>query len=283
MQKTFQGEPMVQFAAATKGDYDMLAYMLSENSFNAEEILWRIMADSLLSKYDAKCYMVPFGQIYSFVPMRTEFIEKVLARRQWHRRRFIVITPTQEDILKREFLLLKELNENAAVDFSEIDNKYGLGRGASRYTYQQLKAEGIIARPTITMSGLPLRYIGILQTETLNPGEVNKNKNKLRIEELEYGPITNKYALIGNTSIPEGVVFFIPIIRDEDLEDATTRLASIKGTITRSMIISKILSGSLCYRRFDNMHSVQYPSLLREKKVEPQEAIEYEENVPQNK
>ena len=81
--------------------------------------------------------MVPFGQVYSFVPLRQEFVDKILGQRQWHRRRFVVITPTQEDILKREYLLLTELNENAAMGFSEIDKKHGLGRGASRYTYQQ--------------------------------------------------------------------------------------------------------------------------------------------------
>lgn len=276
LRRAFENAPKIQFAAITKGDYDVVAYMLDENSVKAEDDLWKIMSETTLSKYDAKWHMVPFGQAYSFMPLREEFIEKVLSQRQWHRRRFVVITPTQEDILKREFLLLKELNANANMDFSEIDKKYGLGRGASRYTYHQLIDEGVIIRPTINLANLPLRYIGMLRTETVNPGEVSKNRYRLLMEELEYGTIANKYALIGNTSMPESLTFFIPIVIGNELEDASAPLALVKGTVTRSLIISQILTGSLCYRRFDNMHAKQYSTLLALKKVEQKKIIEYE-------
>lgn len=276
LEKAFTAEPKIQFAVVTKGDYDIVAYLLDENSFKAEDDLWKIMSETPLSKYNAKWHMIPFGQTYSFVPMRQDFIESILVQRQWHRRRFVIITPTREDILKREYLLLKELNKNASMDFSEIDNKYRFGSGASRYTYQQLVSEGIIARPTVTLTKLPLKYIGILQTETVNPGEVSRDRYRLLNEELEYGSIANKYALIGNTSMPESLTLFVPITSNYEIEDTSAQLRLIKGTITRSMIISKVLVGSLCYRRFDNMHTAQYQRLLSQKKTEPKEIIEYE-------
>ena len=275
IQKAFKDEPKIQFAAITKGDYDAVAYLLGENSFEAEENLWKVMSETPLSKYNARWYMVPFGQ-YSFVPLRSEFIDNVLAQRQWHRRRFVVITSTQEDILKREFILLKELNSNAIVDFSEVDKKHDLGRGASRYTYQQLKDDGVITRSTITITNLPFKYIGIFRAETINPNEVNRDMHKLMAEQLSYGPIVNKYALIGNTSMPESLTLFIPITKSEELEDAMAPLTSLKGMTTKGLIASKVLTGSLCYRRFDNTYTRQYSALLRLKKLEPQRTVEYE-------
>ncbi len=275
LEKAFKAEPKIQFAVVTKGDYDIVAYLLDENSFKAEATLWKIMSETDLGKYDAKWYMVPFGQ-YSFVPLRDEFVENILSKRQWHRRRFVTVTPTQEDILKREFILLKELNNSSNADFSDIDKKYNLGRGASRYTYQQLKGEGVITRATITMTKLPLKYIGIFRVETTNPNEVNKNIHELMIEQLHYGHIANKYALAGNTSMPESLTLFIPIMEREELEDAMAPLTSMKGMSTKGLVVTKVLVGSLCYRRFDNTYTRQHSALLRLKKLEAQTTIEYE-------
>ena len=278
MKKAFSSEPRVQFAAITKGEYDVLAYLLDEDSVKAEDNLWKIMSETSLSRYNARWHMVPFGQVYSFVPLRQEFVDKILGQRQWHRRRFVVITPTQEDILKREYLLLTELNENAAMGFSEIDKKHGLGRGASRYTYQQLKTEGIITRPTITMYGIPLKYLGIMSVETENPKKVSETKHNLLHNELVYGNMMNKYALIGNTSMPEGSVLFIPVMTDGELEAAAQYMESgVKGIAIKTMIVSTILTGSLCYRRFDNNYSRQHATLIRLKKAEPGNLIEYDE------
>ncbi len=272
----FDAEPRIQFAAFMKGDYDAIAYLLDEDSFSAEETLWKLMSGEHLSRYRARWYMVPFGQIYSFVPLRTDFIDKVLSRRQWHRKRFVTIDMNKADVLKREYLLLKELSTNAAMNLSDIDTEHGLGKGASRYTFHQLKEEGIIVRPTITIQNIPLKYIGMLMTETISPAEVARCKSNLRIEELRYGYLLNRYALIGNTSMPESVVFFMPVTGKDELLDATSNLSHINGTVTRSSIIAKVLVGELCYRRFDNVYSIQYPSLLRERKIQPQEMTEYE-------
>lgn len=269
MVAAFKSEPKIQFAATTKGDYDIVAYMLDENSVKAENDLWKIMSETALSKYNAKWYMVPFGQTYSFVPLRKEFIEQVLQQKQLQRQN-TAITPVRDTILKREFILLNELNNQAVMDFSVIDKKYNFGSGASRYTYQRLKENGIIIRPTIMMTRLPIKYIGILQTETINPKEVREDRYKLLIEEVEYAQITNKYALIGNTSIPEGLTLFMPITEESDLEHALLPL-KLHGTKTKSMIILKMLVGSLCYRRFDNTYTNLYSSLVTQKKVKPQE------------
>ncbi len=272
----FKREHKVQFAAVVKGDYDVIAYMLAENSAQAEDDLWSIMSRTSLAKYNAKWNMIPFGQVYSFVPLRKEFIEDVLAEMQTHGKKPSDMAPTKTMLTKREFMILDELNNNAALDFSVLDRKFGLGRGASRYTYQKLRDKGIITRATLTITDMPVRYIGILRIETVNPGELSGERYRLLYEELEDGPMANKYALIGNTSMPEGLTLFIPIVEKDELEDALAPLSSINGTTLNSMIISKTLTGSLCYRRFDKTHTLQYISLLGQKKVELQQKKDYD-------
>lgn len=265
--KAFQAEPKVQLAAIVKGDYDAIAYLLDENSEKAEDTLWKIMSETQLSSYNAKWYMVPLGQVYSFIPLREEFIDKVIGQQQWHRTKS-AMTQTKKSVMKREFILLKEMNKDSSVDFSEIDNDYGLGRGASRYTYQRLLEEGTIIRPTITMNTIPLRYIGILLVETLNPKKVSETRANLLSGELEYGPLINKYSFIGNASMPEGSILVLPVVKEGEMEEATKALMSnVKGISVRTLIISKILVGSFCYRRFDNAYSRQYNSLIRLGKI----------------
>ncbi len=277
IKETLNKEPKVQFAAITKGEYDVIVYVLDEHSTIAQDNLWKMMSETILSKYNARWHMIPYGQTYSSVPLRQEFIEKILARRQWHRRRFVVITPAKEDMLKREFLLLKELNRNAAIDFSEIDKKYRLGQGASRYTYHQLIEEGIIIRPTITLTSLQTKYLSILKTDTINPNEASRTRANLLLDIVEDGQLTNKYSLIGNISIPEGAVMFMNVATEGELEQEIDKLIrEWKGVIVSSLIVTDVLIGSLYYRRLDNKYSRQYATLIRLNKIEPTTPQDYE-------
>ena len=276
MEIAFKSNPTIQFAAMTKGEYDIIAYMLDENSIKAQDNLWGIMSETALNKYNAEWNMTPFGQVYSFVPLRQEFIDNVIVQKQQIRKRDITTTQFKKGILRREFILIKELNKDAADNFLDIDRKYGLTYGTSRYTYNQLIEKGIIIRATVTLTTLPIRYINVFKTQTVNPAEVKENRYKLLLEELEDRQIINKYALIGNTSMPESLTLFAPVTDMEGLEDMVTPLRNIRGTMTKAMIISRVFVGSLCYRKFDNTYTKQHMSLLRQKKVEPEALLKYD-------
>ena len=140
IKRVLESEPRVQFAAMTKGEYDLIIYVLDESSAKAEDNLWKIMSSGTLNSYKARWYLVPFGQINSFVPLRQVFIENILRDRLWQRSG--TVSSVHDKLMHREFSLLKELNNNASMDFAEIDKIHGLGRGASRYAYYELKNGG---------------------------------------------------------------------------------------------------------------------------------------------
>lgn len=276
LQAVFSKEFKVQFAALTKGNYDVLAYILDENSVKAEDSLWKIMSETSLSKYHSKWYLIPFGQVYSFVPLRDEFVDNIIKEKEWKRTRSN-ISPKQEELRHREFSVLKELIKNSITDFVDIDARYALSKGAARYTYQELKSNGIIVRPTITMQNMPFRYLGIVLLETVSPIEVKETRHKLLLDELEYGQIANKYILMGNISIPEGAALFVPILDTGEMDQIVMKLKNeLKGMVISSIIITDIIVGSLCYRRFDNTYSKQYLSLARMGMIEEAKATEYD-------
>ena len=238
LKKVLEAEPRVQLAAITKGDYDMVAYLLDENSYKAEGRLWHLMSSNALNKYKARWYLIPFGQIYSFVPLTPQFIEQVLRQKQWRRSKDTV-GPLDGKLMHRELALLGELNKDAAIEFTEIDRKHGFGRGTSRYTYGAMKEDGIIVRPTISMDNIGTKYLGIIIAETTDPHQVLLTREQLLQDIIAYGKTSNKYALAGNISMPEGIMLFAPIIEEGDLDAYAAHLkARFKGTITRTFIVA---------------------------------------------
>ena len=50
----------------------------------------------------------------------------------------------------------------------------------------------------------------------------------------------------------------------------------LQGSIVKTLIVTNIITGLLCYRRFDNTHSKQYARLVELGKVEFKGLINYE-------
>ncbi|MHB1830577.1 MAG: hypothetical protein ACYCO0_04245, partial [Candidatus Micrarchaeaceae archaeon] len=251
-------------------------YLLDENSRSAEDNLWKIMSEGGLENYKAKWNLVPFGQIGSVVPLREEFFTEVLQDRL-PSRKSEKDAPNLINLRNREFLLLKELNSNASVDFTEVDSKYALVKGSSRYSYHKLKESGILIRATITMDNLPMRYLGMMTVETEFPKEVKRTRYKLLLDELEYGHVSSKYALMGNIGMPEGIMLFAPIINEGDLDKFVEHLRSeFKGTVIHTLIAIEILVGSLCYRRPDMTYFKRHSYLVENGYLERKALVKYE-------
>ena len=279
--KALDKNPRIQFAVVTKGDYDLIIYIIDEGPIKAEDNLWRFRSESILGSYSAQWYLMPLGQVYSFVPIRDVFIEEVLKRRvrsSTNRRSL----NAREGFTKRELAVLKELNHNSNEDFTVIDTKYGFGHGASRYTYEELIKEGIIIRPTITLSLLQIKYIGVLLLETSKALEVDRTRYKLfeDIIDKTKHPV-NKYSLVGNIGAPGGMIFFMPIIEEDELDKSLQYYKNeVSGVIMKSMIVTEVLVGCLCYRRFDNDYSRQHSLLVGLKKAEAKKLADYDRKSP---
>jgi hypothetical protein len=81
---------------------------------------------------------------------------------------------------------------------------------------------------------------------------------------------------MGNIESPDGVMYIAPIFKDGDLEAITRDLTNtVEGIELHSLIVSDVIVGELCYRRFDNLYSSQYLSLVKRKSIEPRERINY--------
>lgn len=268
-------EPKIQLAIATKGDYDIVAYLLEEDTYKAEKTLWDLRRNTNFKGYDAAWSMTPLYKSFGMVHVRDIFFDKVLSTRVWSRTKNSP-RPKQGDITHRDFALLRELNNNSAAHFANIDKINNLGRGAAQYAYHRLKESGIISRTTISMRGLNVKYIGLIFLEFINVGDFDKTWSALRLDIIKNGPILNKYALTGDIESPSEGVLFMPVIDEKEFSDTVEHLkAKLKGVRINTLIGTETISGRLCYRRFDISHSVQHESLIREKIVQGAEKIDY--------
>jgi len=266
-------EPKVQFAALTKGDYDMVMYILDENSETAMDTMVRLRMRSPLKAYEARWWLSPISLNYGFVPLRDAFLEKVLKGRIWTRSQETP-RPGPNQLMQREFDVIKALNSDGAKDFSEIDADSDLPPNTSRYTYLRLKDRmGRINRITITMDELPMKYLGIILLE-LKTGEAAGTRAEFLNEIIEYGKYANKYAYEGDIGSPQGIVLFMPVMDDREADAALEDFGrKFKGIRPSMLLVTTALVGNLCYRRFDNAYSRQSEILMSEFK-EPQEKKE---------
>ncbi|MDE1873887.1 MAG: Lrp/AsnC family transcriptional regulator [Candidatus Micrarchaeota archaeon] len=266
----------IQFVAMAKGDYDVIVYVVDETPLKAYDNLLRLRQKESISKYEASWIFTDFAQTYSFMPLRDQFIESVVKKKLWQRSKETP-RPERDQLIQREFLLLKELNSNANMSFASVDQRYGLNKGTSRYAYQALKESGLIVRPTISLTNMQTTYVGAILLYVTNYRIYDGNRYKFLMELMEYGKIANKYCLSGNIGAPlQGALSFLPVNEDGYLDRVTADLEKeLPGSFTRSLVITDVIVGSLCYRRFDNMHSRQHRLLVEFKKMEPAKLAPY--------
>jgi DNA-binding Lrp family transcriptional regulator len=269
-------DPGIQFAATIKGDFDLIMYVIAESYLKAHGNLVSLRSKAPFDRYNARWILTYFAQVYSFVPLRDIFIENVLKERVWHRSRE-ALRFDKTNLKHREYLLLKELNGNSIANFSAIDTKYGLSTGASRYAYKELSERGVIRRPTISITEAGIKYTGAILISNIDYGKLKKNRYKLVEDEIRYGRILNKYCLFGNIGAPtNGGIGLLPIEKDGELETFAKKVETeLQGSVVRDMIITKIIVGDLCYRRFDNTYSSAYQFLVRTTRLKQGEKIAY--------
>ncbi|MCW6160553.1 MAG: AsnC family transcriptional regulator [Candidatus Micrarchaeales archaeon] len=261
--KALKKDPRVQLAFTTKGDYDLVIYALSK-SINSEETIDIVVSlrTGALIKYPAKWYTSTFWKHASgYIPLRDEFVDSL-----------------KGNLLKREYAVLKELNSNGKSDFTEIDKKYGFDKGRSQYTYYKLKESGVIKRITLSMQRVPIKYIGIILKEIIDEDKFRKNRVKSLLDIVQDSPLpVNKYILTGDYGNPDGSVLFMPVQNDGDLEANIENLAGLDlGLNFRTLIVTGILLGSFCLRKFDQAYATQYKPLEEQYHITRPEVIDYE-------
>lgn len=256
--------PEVQLAFFTKGDYDMIIFFLAENNDAADDLSYQLMTSGAFSKYLSTWDIIPIKNTYGIIPVRDIFFDKLKEQ---------VFNRTKENrhkkynqIYKREYDVLRELNLDGTADFSEIDRKCNFDSGRSRYAYHELVKQGIISRITLTMQIFEEKRLDILLIELKNAKQFFDTRAPFlhTIVDDKVSSLINKYVFIGDIGTPAGVMAITPTIEQSDLNDLEDHLSkNTKGMKIRDAIISSIIVGSFCYRRFDNTSALQYKLLVK--------------------
>lgn len=245
----------IQLAALTQGDYDLLMVICLEKGREARSDIYELR-DIIAPLYNSKWYLVAFFSTYSFIPLREQFFDLLKEKTSKANNPG---TKEKHELLKREYSVLRELNENANIDFTEIDKKYGFDSGRSQYTYYKLKEAQTLRRTTITMRKTDVKYNAVLFMEKVIQGRFVQTREKLIHEIISEGSATmNKYLLVGDVELPDGILFVLPVLEENKLKLVQDWLSeNIIGIKLKTLIITEIIVGTFCYRLFDNEHTHQ--------------------------
>ena len=270
----------VQFAAFTSGIYDMLLFVIAESNENLAEIIRRIKGVPSLSSLNSTWEISYFYKTKSFIPLKEEAM-KVLENKAWRRTKERP-RPGYNDLLESEFSVIKALVKNGAAKFSEMEAEEGIVRGGARHAYDRLMQREILPRVTISIDGIGVKTNGIIIMKITNEKLFQESRKRLLefIMEEKKNYIVNRFSLVGDTSNPEGVIFFIPIIEGNELEETVSEMnAAIKGVKLKKLTTTTILLGTIPYRRIDPLTSNQNMRLISEYKVKSESPRIYDEET----
>ena len=274
--EVISSDPRTQLVALTSGSYDMMVYFLAKDADDASDYIFKMQKSEEIGRYTSRWYASSFDETYGFIPLGPTFFE-LIGGMVW-KRSAESSSPKSNQLLGREYYVLKEMSRNSQVKFNEIDEKYKLGRGTSYYTYLRLKEKGIIKRATITMGNLPVKYLAGLIIEVLNGVSYFKTRKYFLLHVIaESNQLTDRYLLIGDITLPHGSLCIMPVYTEEELQKTKEDLSkNIQGIGIRALTVTQVLFGSFGYRRFDNAYSVQFSRLVATYGLEDKQKVDYD-------
>ncbi len=275
--KNLEANPRVQLAMLTKGAYDLVIYCVAEDDDNLISTINLIRADKNICNLTANWYVTPIRESYGFIPLRDTLFD-ILKEKVWHRTKDNP-RPSKSDLLYREYVVLKELNRDSTISFSEIDRKYQLTIGSAKAAYEKLIEEErkVIWRPTLTLQNINIKYNGIIMINLVNVKSFMKMRNKYRLDIVEeHTKVVNKFAYGCDIEMPDGSLRILPVFKEGELGEIENWFTkNMPGFMVETLTVMQVIVGDVAYRRFDNLYSPQYQTLLKEKVIEPKNRINY--------
>lgn len=266
VKQDLKGMPNVQFAAFTTGMYDMVLFIITENDpvYGVSGVIDRIQELPSLVGIDSTWDASHFRKTKSFIPVREEFF-KVLEKKVWKRKKGMP-HPRSDQLLKGEFLVLRELTKDGNMHFTDIERNTGLTRGSARHIYDRLRDKEILQRITIDMD-VNARHHALILMEIRNRNAfTNTRKDLLEfIMEEKEGHIIDRFSLTGDVEVPIGELFILPVYKETDVDSVIAELqSSVKGIKLYKMIMNSILVGRILHIRPDKQYTNQYLTLVKE-------------------
>ena len=278
IRKSLEPNPQVQLVMLAKGKYDLVICFLARTNRDIAEFVYNLQSFTAFGDYSARWYTTPLFDDYNFIPLRNKFFDLVKPTASTKAKNAIELSEKDKNMKVREYVVLKELNKNGAEKFSEIDSKYGLNIGASQYAYHNLKENNIIRRITINTKPPELKYNVIFLMQVIHGKKIANTRGRLLKEIIEDSKIINKYAFVGDTEIPHGIFFVLPVTDQDQAEATESHMRnSIEGINLHTLFITNVILGTLCYRKFDKSHSNQSRALVdKYKMTDPDNKANYE-------
>lgn len=275
LKEIFENKPHVQLAMLTQGKYDLVLHILVEHSMSLVGIVYSIRKDERLKNYESVWDVAAFEEFYGYVPLRDKFFE-LLEKKVWHRTKDNP-RPTSDSLSQREYALLRELNNNGNESFASIEKKYNFGQGSGRYTFDKLREKELIWRSTLTFQNYSIKYPAMILVTIINQSSFLNDRQKfLHYIIKDYAAPSTRFALEGDILASNGVLLLLPVIKDGELENELDWLKqNIGGIKLDTLVITHVILGELCYRRFDNAQSGQTAVLTSEYKEEFARKVNY--------
>ncbi|MCL5419469.1 MAG: AsnC family transcriptional regulator [Candidatus Marsarchaeota archaeon] len=246
------------------GDYHLVIYVLAEKNLDVIFLIRDLRELTSLSKYPSEWTTTIFYETYNFMPLRDDFVDSFKERLGRRKPDILGEEPAKSEktILNREFAVLKEINNNGRVEFTEIDRKYRFDEGRAQYSYHRLLEKGLLKRTTISMNVREKKYTAALFMKDVQSDLFYATRKNL-LKEIISGSDTpvNKYALVGDIGLPYGVFFLLNVFHEGDIEKAKAELSKTKGIRLSAAIVTELVVGKLCVRRFDNAYALQNNTL----------------------
>ncbi len=265
VKELLEKEPTIQLAAVMKGDYDLFIYLFAENTQTLEDKIYALRSDRVFAPFNAYWYASYITDAYGYIPLREQFFD-LLKDKIWVKSRER-LRKTPEQILQRDYFVLKELNENGKADFAELDRKLGYASGASDYTYHKLLEQKIIRRVTIVMQSLPIKYLLLALGRQVNMQLFNiRRKEELIYIIEETGLPTNRFVLSADIGAPYGMMSVAPLF-DENVTDFENDYRNtFRGTEIQTFVLTDVFLGSFGFRKISRVYTPQYKIITEELK-----------------
>ncbi|MGC8568051.1 MAG: Lrp/AsnC family transcriptional regulator [Candidatus Micrarchaeia archaeon] len=260
IKKRLSSNPLIQFAATLKGNYDLFIYGLAENTKTLEDSIYDLRSSYEFSGYPGYWYVSYITYSYGFLPFRQEFFQYIKEHKVWHRTKE-GFKHTAGTLTEREYNVLYELNLKANMPFKDIDYKYGYSEGSSAYSYHNLIKKGIIRRPTIILRNPYISYDSIIIGIQVDMHKFNVNRKRYLYYISDPGVRSvSKFSLVGDIGSPYGSFYITSIFPDEKLADTIKKLDLLSGKNSleiESCIITDIIIGEIGYRRIPYSETTQ--------------------------
>ncbi len=261
----------------TGSEYHLLLYVIARTNQELSFLCRDLRRKGKFYHHRSEWYITTFFEYYNFVPLRDELIETLSEATVKEENLFEEkLSGNEKGLLKREFAVLRELNTNGIMNFTDIDKKYRFDEGRAQYSYHKMLENGLLQRVTITMRSLPVKYIGIIFLVIDDTNKFDESRPDFLVNIIkEDTNLANYYSLVGDIGTPYGVILFRPVFDNKDLEAVSRELSRIKGASIKIAIATDLILGELCLRKFDSGYSRQYETLLKFGKLTETSRVDY--------